>query len=66
MRNTKRWSIRGVPADVVDGFRRVAFDTGCPIAELVEEAFDVWWTECVDEEDDGGDLPSASAGPDTP
>ena len=64
MQDTKRWSIRGVPVDVVDGFRRMAFEAGCPIAELVEEAFEVWWAECVDDEDDDGDFDSASAGPD--
>ena len=47
MQETKRWCVRGVPTDVIDGFRNVAFEAGCPIAELVAEAFDLWWAESV-------------------
>jgi len=55
MQDTKRWSIRGVPIEMVDGFRTVAFEAGCPIAELLEEAFDLWWDECVTEDDESGE-----------
>ena len=52
METRRRWSIRQVPETVIAGFRTVAFESDCSIAELLEEAFHVWWEQCVTEEDE--------------
>ena len=52
MTDTRRWSVRRVPGEVVTGFRRVAVESNCSISELLQEAFHLWWDQCVVEEDD--------------
>jgi len=47
MRMSKRWTIRSVPDSVVEGFRFIAFDSGCTIAECLTEAYNVWTGESV-------------------